>query len=101
MEAKIVFTDGTEINAEKNGSCLITNTEPVLPADLSGMYIESEEGIQEFEYPVFVECASADGRYWFSFIEESKTDRTIRELREENAMLEDAIIELAEIIGGE
>lgn len=101
MEAKIVFKDGTEITAEKNGDSYILDTKPEFPEDLTDLVIQSAEGNKVFENAILIECASVDGRYWFSFMEEPAADRTIRELREENAMLEDAILELAEIIGGE
>ena len=100
MEAKIIFKDGTDITAEKNADCYIINSKPEFPEDLSNIIIESEEGNKEFEHALLIECAGTDKRYWFAFIEESPYDRTIRELCEENEMLENAIVELAEIIGG-
>lgn len=100
MEAKIIFKDGTEITAEQNGTCYILNTKPIFPEDMTGMIIEKENERIEFQYPILIECASIDGRFWFSFMEEPEDKRIIRELHEENSMLEDAIIELAELIGG-
>lgn len=93
MEARIVFKDGTEIIAEKNGDSYIVNQKPEIPEDLSGLVIHSEEGVRTYVNPVLSECASIDGRYWFAFVEEDPRDAEIR-------MLEDAIIELAELIGG-
>ena len=100
MEAKVIFKNGQEINAELNGSSLIVNEKPEFPEDMSGVIVRANGSDTVYNYPILVECASIDQRYWFTFIEEAETDRTIRELREENQMLEDAIIELAEIIGG-
>ena len=100
MEAKVIFKNGQEITAEMNGSSLIVNEKPDFPEDLSEVTVRSADGDTVYHYALLVECASIDNRYWFTFINESESDRTIRELREENQMLEDAIIELAEIIGG-
>ena len=100
MEAKVIFKNGQEITAEINGGSLIVNEKPEFPEDLTGVIVRAEGRDTVYNYPILVECASIDNRYWFTFIEESESDRTIRELREENQMLEDAILELAEIIGG-
>jgi hypothetical protein len=67
---------------------------------MAGMIIEKENERIEFQSPILIECASIDGRFWFSFMEEPEDKKTIRELCEENKMLEDAIIELAGLIGG-
>lgn len=100
MEAKIIFKNGQEINAEMNGSSLIVNEKPEFPEDITGVIVRADGNDTVYSYPTLVECASVDGRYWFTFIEESESERVIRELREENKMLEDAIVELAEIVGG-
>lgn len=99
MEAKIIFKDGTTIIAEINGDCYILNTKPEFPEDLSEVTIESQENIKVLHDAILNECYGIDNRYWFNFCEESAYDKTIRELKEENKMLEDAIIELADIIG--
>lgn len=99
MEAKIIFKDGTQITAEQNGTCYILNEKPEFPEDMTGLIIQKEDGNIEFQYPLLIECASIDGNYWFSFMEEPADQKVIRELKEENAMLEDAILELAELIG--
>ena len=93
MEAKIIFRDGTEITAEKNGDCCITDQKPAFPSDLRGLIIRAGTEEKTFDQPALVECASVDGRYWFSFVEPDPRDTEIR-------MLEDAILELAEMIGG-
>lgn len=100
MEVTITFVDGNELIAVKNGDCFIVDEKPTFPADLSVVTVEGEEGSEIFHDAIVQECASVDGKYWFAFLEESPEAKTIRELREENAMLEDAIIELAELIGG-
>lgn len=69
------------------------NEKPEFPEDLTGLRIEKADGNLEYENPVLVECASVDNRYWFTFVEEDPRDVEIR-------MLEDAIIELAGLIGG-
>ena len=101
MEVTVKFANGEELTAEKNGTCLILDEKPEFPADLSIVTVESEEGVEIYHDAIVQECASIDGKFWFTFLEESQEEKVIRELREENAMLEDAIIELAELIGGE
>lgn len=44
------------------------------------------------------ECASVDGRYWFTFTTESEGEKTIRELQEVNDMLTECILEMSEIL---
>lgn len=100
METKIKFKDGTEIEVMSNGNCFIVEEEPEFPEDLSEVIVD-EDGDEKTLVNVTVqECAHIDDNYWFILIEETAQERIIRELREENAMLEDAILELAEIIGG-
>lgn len=98
--AVIRFADGTELQTERNGDCFILPAAPVFPADLSLVTVVIGEKTTEYHNARVQQCACVDGRYWFTFIAETPAERTIRELREENAMLEDAIIELAELIGG-
>ena len=98
MEATIRFSDGTEITAEKNGDCFITAEKPDFPEDLSEITVETEEGTRTYENTQATECASADGRYWFSFTEEDQTQKAIRELREDT---EDALNGLLEFVLGE
>lgn len=102
MEARIIFIDGTEITAEINGNCFITQNKPTFPADMSTVTVESEDGEQVYDNAYLIECASVDGRYWFAFGKESQMEATIRELRETNDMLTECILEMSEIIyGGE
>lgn len=98
--AVIRFADGTELQAARNGDCFILPTPPEFPEDLSLVTVEIGEETYIYHNAKVQNCASVDEKYWFAFIEESPAEKTIRELREENAMLEDAIIELAELIGG-
>lgn len=101
MEAKITFKDKSEITAEVNGSCYITDSKPDFPKDLGIVTVEEEGSTKTYENASVQECASVDGLYWFTFIEESEQEKTIRELREDNETLAEAIVELAELIGGE
>ena len=87
MEAKITFKDGTEIAAEASGSCFITETKPEFPEDLTEVTVEIDETERTLNNVMIQECASVDNRFWFALIEESESDRVIRELREENAAL--------------
>lgn len=101
MEAKIIFKDGTELTAEKNGDCLILTQKPSFPDDLSTVTVQAEDGVREYHNALLIECESIDNRYWFAFNEESEADRTIRELKEQNDMLTECILEMSEIIYGE
>ena len=101
MNAIITFNDDSTITVEKNGDCFISETKPDFPTNLDNIKIESKDETKVINHAQLIECASVDQRYWFTFNEESLYERTIRELREENEILEDAISELASIIGGE
>lgn len=101
MEATILFKDGTTLTAEKNGSCLILDEKPTFPEDITGVTVTTEEETEVFRLPKVQECASIDGKYWFTFIEQSGDELALAALSAENEMLANAIVELAEIIGGE
>ena len=90
MQAMIRFKDGTILNAEQNGNCFITNRKPDFPADLSVVEIGGNEP-QTLHNAQLVECASIDGRYWFTFIEISDAEQWKKDI-------ENAVIELAGII---
>lgn len=99
MEATIKFNDGTEITAKVNGSCYITEKKPAFPADLTGLVIEEDGSAKEYENAVLVECASVDGKYWFSFIEkpeEQVLKEQIARLQMQNEFLEGCIMEMSE-----
>lgn len=100
MITHIIFNDGTEINPEQNGNSFIMDEPVVFPDDLSEVTVDNEQGTKVLHNVTATECASVDGRYWFALIEEGPQERVIRELRAENEILEGAIAELAEIIGG-
>lgn len=59
----IVFHDGTELVAVRNGDCFIVAEKPDFPADLSVVTVDE----QVLENVVVVECASTGGKYWFAF----------------------------------
>lgn len=100
METKIIFKDGTELTVEKNGDCLILTQKPSFPEDLSTVTVQAEDGTREYHNAQVLECASVDGRFWFAFTEESEADRTIRELKEQNDMLTECVLEMSEIVYG-
>ena len=86
--ATIRFKDGTKLNAEQNGNCYITYRKPDFPADLSVVRV-NESGEETVLLNVKVlECASIDGRYWFTFAEVPKIDAW-------KASIEDALCELS------
>jgi hypothetical protein len=97
--ATIIFKDGTELSVKKNGTCFILDEKPTFPDDLSVVIIRDEKGENVINDALLIECASVDGQYWFSFIEEDKKEKEIRELRED---MEDALNGLLEfVLGGE
>ena len=100
MEVKIIFNDGTQMSAEQNGNCFIVAAQPAFPDDLSVVTVESEDQRQDFNNVTIQECASIDGRFWFTLLEETEQARVIRELQEIIEIQAGAIEELAEIIGG-
>ncbi len=104
MEAKIIFND-KELIVEKNGDCYIVATDPELPEEFESVVIESENGIREYHDARLIECASIDGRYWFTFMEISQEEKEkagllkqIADLEETNAMLQNCILEMSEIV---
>ena len=99
MEAIIKFKNGTQITAEVNGDCYVTDEKPEIPSDLTDLEIETEEGTKTYEEAMFVESASVDGKYWFTFIEkpiEVKQAEEIRQLQMQNEFLEGCIMEMSE-----
>lgn len=86
MTATIRFENGSSITAEQNGSCFIIEAKPTFPAPLGTVTIEGEEP-RTIEHAQLVECASVDGRYWFTFIETPR-DELYR------ASIEDALCEM-------
>lgn len=96
MEAKVIFSNGSVITAEQNGSCLIVASKPTFPADLTNISIESTEGNSVIENGQIVECASVDGRYWFSIIEIPASQVKEAETETRIAAIEDALCELSE-----
>ena len=87
-KVKIIFQNGTEIEAERNGSCYIVENKPVFPADLSVVTVQNTEGEEVFKNVKVQECASVDGRYWFTFVE-------VPEIEAWKASIEDALCELS------
>ena len=84
MEVTITFTDGSEISAELNGSCYITKKKPIFPEDLSEVTITGAEEKTYTDARV-IEAASVDGRYWFSFAEETKDEKIERSIAKQRA----------------
>lgn len=80
METAVIkFKDGTEISVEANGSCFIVDAAPVFPSDFTDISIIRELGTDIINYGQLVECASVDGRYWFSIIEIPEQERAMNE----------------------
>ncbi len=80
-KAKIIFTNGTVIEAEENASSLITASRPDFPADLSSVVVTGTGGERIYKNAEIIECASIDGRYWFAFREISESEKTARQMQ--------------------
>ncbi len=81
MEAKIVFKDGTTINAQVNGHCYIVDVEPTFPEDLTDIIVKKGKETQTIANGRIVPAASVDGRYWFAIIEISEAEEEANQLR--------------------
>jgi len=80
-KVKIVFKNGTEITAEENGTSLISDSRPDFPADLSSVTVIRDGRGHIYRNVEIIECASVDGRYWFSFREVPETERAARQMQ--------------------
>lgn len=89
---RIIFKNGAVITAEKNGDSLITNTKPTFPANLSIVTIQGETETKVIQNAQLTECASVDGRYWFTFTVQSEEEIMIEKVR----FLEDCLMEMSE-----
>ena len=84
MEVTITFTDGTKVQAELNGNCYITDEAPAIPEDLSEVTVTGAEE-KVYKNAKLIECASVDGRFWFSFLEETKEEKMAIEVAKQRA----------------
>lgn len=101
MEARVYFKDGTEIRAEKNADCLICRDKPEIPEDLSSVIVQwGENEEKRYTDAELVECASIDGRYWFTFSEKPEAAKKEEKMQATIDMLTDCILEMSEIIYG-
>lgn len=99
MEAIIKFKEGAEITAEVNGDCFITESKPSFPASLEGVTVEKDGETTEYEEAMLIECASVDGKYWFSLMEKPldvKQAEKIAMQEEQIQFLEGCIMEMSE-----
>ena len=97
-KVKIAFQNGTEMEAEENGSSLITDSSPDFPADLSSVAVIGAGGERIYKNAEIVECASVDNRYWFTFREIPESERIARQTQaniEYVAMMADIDLEEA------
>lgn len=96
MDATIIYNDGTQMTAEQNGNCYIMPQMPDFPADLSIVTVESDGAAQVFHNAFVVECATIDGRFWFTFAEKTETDLLRENVDEVNATASIAFVVMAE-----
>lgn len=84
MEVTITFTDGSEVSAELNGNCYITDERPEIPDDLSEVTVTGAEE-KTYHNARLLVCASVDGRFWFSFLEETREEKMAIEIAKQRA----------------
>ena len=84
-KATIIFKNGTQIEAEVNGDCYITEDVVEFPEDLSIVTIDNGTVLHNVRV---IEPYSVDDRYWFAF-EEMTEDEIWK------AEIEDALCELS------
>ena len=80
VTATIRFSDGTELQAEMNGTCFILDNKPSFPADLTIVTVEIDGEVTRYRNAKVQKCASIDGRYWWTLVEESPTVIKFREI---------------------
>ena len=92
---KIIFTNGSIITAEQNGTCFITDAKPDFPDDLSTVIVTGDDPLPNYTYhnTEIIECASIDGRYWFAFHELTPDELYRKQLDDERSMMLDLIAE--------
>ena len=79
--AKIIFSDGTELNTDVNGSCFIVDSKPDFPDNLSDIQIVKGDNKEAIDYGMIIEAAGIDNRYWFSIIEIPESERAAKQIR--------------------
>lgn len=83
MEAtKIIFKNGVTITVEQNGNCFITTDVPEFPEDMSEVTVERAGNTNIFHNAEVMECASIDGRYWFTFIETPRAELALKKMQQ-------------------
>lgn len=95
-KVRITFKNGMKMEAEANGSSLITDSRPEFPSDLSTVTVTGADGECIYRDAEIIECASVDNRYWFSFREVPETERATRQMQaniEYIAMMTDVDLE--------
>jgi len=100
MDIKITFANGSGLDAEVNGNCYITDEKPEFPDDISVVTVTADDPYYNRIYhnAQIIECASTDGRYWFTFRELSPVEVRLKELEDTNQILTDCLLEMSEMI---
>ncbi|MBQ7615677.1 MAG: hypothetical protein IJU77_11575 [Butyrivibrio sp.] len=79
--ATIRFSDGTEIEAEVNGTCFIVDEKPEFPDNFEEIVITEGESEKTIEHGRLLECASVDDKYWFAIEEIPEQERILEEMQ--------------------
>lgn len=94
---KIRFKDGSVVEAERNGSCFIVDEKPLFPKNLDDITIDGETSAI-ISHGKIIECASIDGRYWFTITEVPPEELEKVALLKKLDDAESAVAELSELV---
>jgi hypothetical protein len=68
-KATLTFEDGTQVEAEINGTCYIVDKNPDIEQYIKSVKVKENDGERTLNNVEMIEAASVDGRYWFTFCE--------------------------------
>lgn len=102
---KITLADGTQLkNLELNGNNFISKNEiqdSVFEDNLDTVEIKSPDGETQVMHDCFLAAnREIDGEWWFIIVEKSEDQKEKEDLYAEIEAQAEAIMELAELIGG-
>lgn len=82
METVVIkFSNGAEIEVERNASTYIAKSKPEFPENLTDISIKGENFEENVAFGRIIECASIDGRYWFGIQGISEAERQAAQVR--------------------
>ena len=79
--AVIKFNDGSELNVAVNGTCYISEDEPVFPSDLTNITITGDEGETTIKNGRIVEVFPLGDGHWFGIEDIPESERATKQVR--------------------